>query len=124
MTIIKLTDGTTINAINVELSYGILKITTEDHTVEELAAMFSDKQKTSHIVLLTAAGAESGYKDGFTSFAGIQYTVDGIKTVALFQPVDDLEQRMSMAEGSMVQTTATVNELDEAVKILLGAEVE
>ena len=99
MTIIKLVDGTTINATDVELAYGILKITTEDHTVEELAAIFSDKQKTSHIKLLTVAGVESGFQDGFTSFAGIQYTADGIKTVALFQPIDDLERRVATAEG-------------------------
>lgn len=107
MTIIKLTDGTTINATDVELSYGILKITTEDHTVEELAAIFSDKQKTSHIVMLTAAGVESGFRDGFTSFAGIQYTADGIKTVALFQPIDDLERRVATAEGVAVGAATT-----------------
>ena len=37
MTKVKLADNTIINASSVELSNGILKITTTDHTVEELA---------------------------------------------------------------------------------------
>lgn len=53
MTKIKLADGTIINASRVELVNGVLKITTADHTVEELAALFSNKSNTSHITLLT-----------------------------------------------------------------------
>lgn len=119
MTIIKLSDGTIINASSVELVNGALKITTAEKSVEELAAIFSDKSKTSYITLLTESGAESGFKTGFTSFAGILYDADGEKTVALFQPVDLTEQRVANAEGAahVASNTAT-----EAVNAAAAAE--
>lgn len=49
MTKIKLVDGTIINANDVILENGIFKITTSENTVEELAAIFSDKSNTSKI---------------------------------------------------------------------------
>lgn len=100
MTKIKLVDGTIINAESVELSKGILKITITDGTVEELAALFDDKSNTSLITLMTESGVESGYKKGFTSFAGIMYGADGTKTVELYQPTDATEARISNAEGA------------------------
>lgn len=100
MTQIKFTDGTVINAASVELVRGVLKITTTDRTVEELAGLFSDKSNTSRIVLLTESGAETGYREGFTSFAGINYGADGSKTVELYQPADVTEARISKAEGA------------------------
>lgn len=110
MTIILLSDGTIINASDVELKNGILRITTtDDIPVEELAALFSDKEKTSHIKLLTESGEESGYKTGFTSFAGIMYAADGAKTVELFQPVDDLERRVANAEGATAMAIDAAN---------------
>ena len=99
MTKIKLTDGTIINASNVEVVKGVLKITTAERTVEELAALFSDKEKTSLITLMTESGSESGYKTGFTSFSGIIYGADESKTIELFQPVDVTESRIANAEG-------------------------
>lgn len=100
MTKIKLVDGTIINATNVELVNGVLKITITDGTVEELAALFDDKSNTSLITLLTESGVESGYKKGFTSFAGIMYDAEGNKTVELYQPADVTEARISNAEGA------------------------
>lgn len=100
MTKIKLVNGTIVNAESVEVVNGTLKISTTDLTVEELAAIFSDKSNTNHIELLTEGGTVSGYKTGFTSFAGITYNADGLKTVELFQPVDISEKRISDAEGS------------------------
>ena len=106
MTKIKLTDGTIINASTVEVINGTLKITTAEHTVEELAELFGDKAKTSYITLMTESGIESGYKTGFTSFAGINYDAEGNKTVELFQPKDVTEARISNIEA----TTAKVSE--------------
>lgn len=100
MTKIKLTDGTIINASTVEVVNGTLKITTAEHTVEELDALFSDKSKTNHIVLMTESGKETGYKTGFTSFAGIIYNPDKTKTIELFQPKDVTEARVANAEGT------------------------
>lgn len=124
---IKLSDGTFVNILNIELVNGALKITTPDHTVEELATIFSDKSKTNLITILTASGKESGFKTGFTSFAGIMYEADGMKTVELFQPVDVTEQRISNAEGTanaasamVEQTNINVHELTETVDALLG----
>ena len=130
MTIILLADGTIIHASEVDLSNGILRITTNDLPVEELAALFSDKSKTSLIKMLTESGMESGYEVGFTSFAGIQYGADGLKTVALFQPVDELEHRVSETEAAtamtadeLVKTNVKVADVDATLATLLGAEV-
>lgn len=99
MTKIKLVDNTIINAVDVEVVKGILKITTTEHTVEELAALFSDKEKNNLITLMTESEVETGYKIGFTSFAGITYGADGLKTIELFQPVDNVEARIANLEG-------------------------
>ena len=99
MTKIKLVDGTIINASSVEVVKGILKITTTDCTVEELAELFSDKEKTNLITLMTESEVETGFKTGFTSFAGITYDIDGVKTIELFQPVDVTEARIARIEG-------------------------
>lgn len=122
MTKIKLADGTIINATSVELERGVLKITTEERTVEELAALFSDKSNTSLITLLTESEVESGYKTGFTSFSGITYGTDGKKTVEMFQPVDATEERISNAEGAINQANAEIAGVEETVNILLGTE--
>ena len=50
---------------------------------------------------------ESGFKTGFTSFAGITYGVDGAKTVELYQPVDVTEARISSAEGEAKAANVT-----------------
>ena len=113
MTKIKLVNGTIINAETVEVVNGVLKISTTESTVEELANVFSNKENTSLIVLMTEANVESGYKTGFTSFAGIKYDADGLKTVELFQPVDVTEKRISDAEGKAVQATTTADEVNE-----------
>lgn len=100
MTKIKLVNGTIINASSVELVNGVLKITTIELTVEELAALFENKDNTNYITLLTESGEESGFKTGFTSFAGIIYDADGTKTIELFQPKDAIEARLSVVEGN------------------------
>lgn len=100
MTKVRLVDGTIVNATDVELVHGTLQISTEELTVEELAELFSDKNNVSLITLLTEHGTESGYKVGFTSFAGIKYSAEGVKTVELFQPKDVTEQRVANAEGN------------------------
>ena len=123
MTKIKLTNGVTLEAMDVELLNGILKITTADSTVEELATLFSDKKNTSRIVLLTPSGAESGYKYGFTSFAGICYGVDGVKTIELFQPVDDMEARVAKVEGNASAATSEIVKIEDTINTLLGLEV-
>lgn len=120
MTKIKLVDGTIIDAVEVVLESGILKISTLEKTVEELAEIFSNKDNTSLIVLMTPSGLESGYKVGFTSFAGIDYDSEGVKTVELFQPVDVTEARLSNAEGTANQASADVNEVEATVDALLG----
>lgn len=112
MTKIKLADGTIINASSVELVNGALLITTMDHTVEELAAMFGDKSNTSIITLLTESGVESGIKTGFTCFTGISYSADGVKTVELYQPVDATEARISNAEAAAASANAKAAELE------------
>ena len=124
MTKIKLSNGTIVNASEVELVNGVLKISTTDHTVEELAAMFSDKVNTSLITMMTESGVETGYKTGFTSFAGIDYDAEGVKTVALFQPVDVTELRLSGAEGLSKQALMETEELEATFDALLGMEVE
>ena len=101
MTKIKLIDETIIIASEVVLENGIFKITTSEKTVEELAAIFSDKSNTSKITLMTESEIETGYKIGFTSFAGIKYDAKGNKTIELFQPADVTEARLANAEGQV-----------------------
>ena len=116
MTKVKLLNGTIISAQTVELVEGVLKITTTEHTVEELSEMFSDKENTNLITLMTESGIETGFQTGFTSFAGILYGADGLKTVQLFQPADVTESRISNAEGvanaanSMAESAKTTAE--------------
>ena len=62
---------------------------------------------------MTEADVECGYKTGFTSFVGITYGADGVKTVELFQPVDVTEKRVANAEGKAVQATNTANAVNE-----------
>lgn len=123
MTKIKLANDIIIDAESVELVSGVLKISTTELTVEELAELFSNKENTSLITLMTAANVECGYKEGFTSFAGIDYDADGMKTVELFQPVSVIEQRMSNAEADIVVTEKQVEEVTANVNALLGVEV-
>ena len=123
MTKVKLVDGTIVTASSVELVAGVLKITTLDATTEELAAMFSDEENISLLTFLTASGIETGYKTGFTSFAGIDYDAAGNKTVKLFQPMDLTEARVATAEGTAHRALEETNELDEVVSALLGEEV-
>lgn len=115
MTKIKLTNGTVINADSVELNNGILRITTKEHTVEELATLFSDKSNTSRITLMTEGGVETGYKTGFTSFAGINYDADGVKTVELFQPKDVTEARLSNVEATANTVANSVTDVELAM---------
>lgn len=124
MTKVKLSNGSVINAESVELVSGVLKISTTENTVEELAEMFSNKENTALITLMTESEIESGYKTGFTSFAGIDYDTEGLKTVSLFQPVDVTEERLASAEGSATLANDKVDELGETVDALLGTEVE
>ena len=124
MTKIKLTNGTIICASAVELVSGVLKITTTDHTVEKLAEMFSNKENTSLLTLMTESEIESGIQKGFTSFAGIDYDSEGVKTVKLFQPVDATESRIAHAEGTANHAIAETAELEAAVDALLGMGVE
>lgn len=103
---IKLANGTELNVTNVELVKGVLKISTNDLTVEKLATLFSNKDNTCFINLLTDNREESGYKKGFTSFAGISYGTDGVKTVELYQPVDATELRISNAEATASEASS------------------
>ena len=114
MTKVKLTNNTIINADSVDLNNGILRITTKEHTVEELATLFSDKNNTSRITLMTESGLETGYKTGFTSFAGINY-LDGIKTVELFQPKDVTEARLSNVEAATNSVASSVTDVELAM---------
>ena len=115
MTKIKLTNGAVINADSVDLTNGILRITTSELTVEELAALFSDKSNTSRITLMTEGGVETGYKAGFTSFAGINYDADGAKTVELFQPKDVTEARLSNVEAATNSVASSVTDVELAM---------
>lgn len=115
MTKIKLKTGEILNCETVEVMGGVLYITTQEKTVEELAALFADKEKTSNLILLTESGKESGYKTGFTSFSGINYTGDGLKTIELYQPADVTEARLSAAEGTAVAANNTAE--STAVKV-------
>lgn len=122
MTKIKLTNGAIINALEVKIENGFLKIATEENTVEELAQLFSNKQNTNCITLMTETGIESGIKVGFTSFVGIDYDAEGVKTVCMMQPVDITEARLSNAEGSINAVGKEVSELETTVNALLGEE--
>lgn len=130
MTKVKLANGTVVNASDVVLAGGVLKITTTDSTVEKLAKLFSDKENTNLITLLTEADVECAYKTGFTSFAGINYDSEGVKTVELFQPIDASEERISNAEGAanlanegVAQANENISELEGTINALLGTEV-
>lgn len=123
MTKIKLVNGTVINAETVEVVNGALRIATTERTVEELDTLFSNKENTSHIVLMTAADVECGYKNGFTSFAGINYDPNGLKTIELFQPVDITEKRISEAEGKAIQASEKATAMEESI-VRLEAENE
>lgn len=124
MTKIKLVNGTIINTSNIEVVNGVLKITTTENTVEELATLFSNKENTNHIVLMTESEKETGYKNGFTSFAGINYDENGIKTIELFQPVDVTEARLSNIEGTANETQNTLTDVElamaEIYEMMLG----
>lgn len=120
MTKIKLSNGTIINASSVELVNGALRISTTESTVEELAELFSDKENTARIVLMTESGIETGYKEGFTSFSGITYDAEGVKTIELFQPSDVTEQRVANAEITANLANEKVGELGNTVDALLG----
>ena len=115
MTKIKLTNGIVINAKTVEIINGVLQITTIEHTVEELAEIFSNKENVSCITLMTESEKETGYKVGFTSFAGIMFNVDGSKTIQLFQPVDVTERRVSEAEGKAAQASEKMILMEESI---------
>ena len=137
---IKLVNGIEIEVTNVELVNGTLNISTTESTVEELHNIFANKENTSLITLLTDSGVESGYKTGFTSFAGITYDAEGVKTISLFQPKDTIEARLSNAEGrvgvaekelsqveakvsnaetGLTQVEESISSLQEAVDILV-----
>lgn len=123
MTKIKLVDGTIINVENVDIVKGTLKIVTTEKTVEELHELFSNKENTARMVLMTESEVECGYQEGFTSFAGIEYDVNGVKTVNMFQPVDVTEARLSKAEGhianvqaGLTETNAELNKMAEAIQ--------
>ena len=124
MTKVKLVNGAIINALEVKMENGFLKITTEENTVEELAELFADKENTNLITLMTETEIESGFKVGFTSFVGIEYDANGVKTVAMIQPADVTETRISNAEGTINLVNEEVYELESTVNALLGTESE
>lgn len=125
MTKVKLVDKTIINATEVKIENGILKISTVFSSVEELAEMFVNKENTNLITFLTETEIESGFKVGFTSFLGINYDADGVKTVELAQPVDVNEARISNAEGLANQSLAKATELEKKVVVLEeGQEIQ
>lgn len=115
MTKIKLTNGIIINADSIDLTNGVLRITTSEFTVEELATLFSDKNNTNHITLMTESGLESGYKTGFTSFAGINYDANGTKTIELFQPKDVTEARLSNVEATTNTVASSITDVELAM---------
>lgn len=121
MTKVKLVDGTVINAETVELVDGALKISTTELTVEELVTLFSDKNNTSVITLMTESDIESGIKTGFTSFVGINYGANGLKTIELLQPSDDIEVRIAHAEATANLATAMANSIAEQNEMLFIA---
>lgn len=113
---IKLVDGTVISASNIDLVNGILKISTvSEMTVEELVTIFSNKENTNLITIMTESGKEAGIKTGFTSFAGITYDPDGVKTIELFQPIDDMEARVANAEGVANSANNSLTDVELAI---------
>lgn len=120
MTKVRLVDGTIVDASSVEIESGVLKITTEAGTVEELVALFGNKENTNLITFLTESGKESGFKTGFTSFAGVVYMADGSKVVELYQPANVTEVRLSSAEGIANQAINSTAELSNTVNAMLG----
>lgn len=115
MTKIKLANNIIINADNVDLTNGILRITTKESTVEELATIFSDKSNTSLITLMTEGEDKIGFKSGFTSFAGINYDANGSKTVELFQPKDVTEARLSNVEANANSVANSITDVELAM---------
>lgn len=108
MTKIRLANGTILDAKNVELKNGVLSLTvSSEKTVEELAQLFRNKTNTALITLMTESKKETGYKRGFTSFAGINYHDDGTKTIQMFQPKDITEARLADTEGKIIQANNT-----------------
>lgn len=125
MTKVKLVNGAIINALEVKMENGFLKITTEENTVEELAELFANKENTNLITFMTETEIESGFKVGFTSFVGIDYDVNGVKTVAMMQPIDVTEARLSNAEGLANQSIETAKALEERVVVVEeGQEIQ
>ena len=112
---IKLANGTIMSVSNIDSSDRALKISTTEFTVEELAEIFSNKDNTNYIVIMTASEKEVGFKTGFTSFAGIEYDAEGVKTIELFQPIDDMEARVSNVEGMANQTNNGLTDVELAV---------
>lgn len=112
---IKLVDGTIIKITEKSLINGILKISTKEKTVEELAELFSNKENTSYIATLSRNDVEIGFNKGFTSFAGITYDTDGIKTVELFQPKDVTEARISNLESATNETKNVVANVETSM---------
>lgn len=112
---IKLANGTVMSVSNIDSSDRTLKISTTDFTVEELAEMFSNKENTNYIVIMTESEKETGFKIGFTSFAGINYDNNGVKTIELFQPIDDMEARVSTIEGVASKTTNGLTDVELAI---------
>ena len=112
---IKLLDGTIIEITETSLVNGTLKISTKEKTVEELAELFSNKENTSYIATLSRNDVEIGFNKGFTSFAGITYDTDGVKTVELFQPKDVTEARISNLEGVTNETKNTVASVETSM---------
>ena len=112
---IKLVDGTIIEITEKSLINGTLKISTKEKTVEELAELFSNKENTNYIATLSRNDVEIGFNKGFTSFAGITYDTEGVKTVELFQPKDVTEARIANLEGVTNETKNTVASVETSM---------
>jgi hypothetical protein len=112
---IKLVNGTVIEITEKSLVNGILKISTKEKTVEELAELFSNKENTSYIATLSRNDVEIGFNKGFTSFAGITYDTERVKTVELFQPKDVTEARIANLEGVTNETKNTVASVETSM---------
>lgn len=124
MTKIKLANEVVINATEVKIENGILKISTTEETVEYLAELFLNKENTNLIRLMTETDIESGFKVGFTSFMGITFNEEGMKTVELAQPTDVTEDRISALEGLATALEERVLVVEEGQEIQDGAIVE
>jgi hypothetical protein len=70
---------------------------------------------TSYIATLSRNDVEIGFNKGFTSFAGITYDTDGIKTIELFQPKDVTEARIANLEGATNETKNTVASVETSM---------